>query len=149
MPGFDEPRPGLYPARVNLTDWLSTAIAALALLVSVWAVRESRRATNSVEASEKRRGQGRLAIGVVIAAGDGLLDEARRLSRRLNQDREAGVERDLAQQIAAWDEQAHVVIREVDAAQESRYDAILPESRRAEAILEERLRRLQEIQDRL
>lgn len=90
--------------------------------------------------ADRRRREARKAIGTAIDAGNRLTVHFRAESRR-GDDADARYE--------AFEQAAHAAVEKADAAQLGRYHVAIPGSPGRTEIIAERIRRLQEIQDRL
>ena len=97
-------------------------------------------ATGQVIVSGRRRGASRGSLGRVIDAGNVLLDDYR-------QDR--GSREELDARYESWEDDAIRAVDRADRALHSRYHLAIPGQFSQEQTIEERIRRLHDIQDRL
>jgi len=114
-------------------EWVPTVIAAIAAAVSVWGAW-------TTTAETRRRREGRRALGTVIDGGNRLLDAYRKSLYPAD---------DLEVWYEAWEHDASSTVDEADLAQHGRYHAEIPNTHSREAVIVERINRLQEILNRL
>jgi hypothetical protein len=106
----------------------------------------SSQAANRAEGAERKRAEARLALAEVMSTGSALLEAIRHQRRVAPNESAVTVFRE---RIKAWEGSAHAAVEKADAAQLSRYHRPLTRTWDVALVIEDRLARLQEIQDRL
>lgn len=127
---------------------VATIIAAIAAAIALWQARLAADAARRAEASDRRRTTARADLGRVMDAGNRLAELLR--VQRAPPSGTAIAHDELVRLFKAWDDDASATVERVDQAQSGRYHAPLGDAGRSLLpTVHERLRRLQEIQDRL
>jgi hypothetical protein len=125
-----------------ITDWLSVAIAAGALLLSGYALLVARHARSEATVAVANRKTRRAAIAAALDSGNQLLEGLRQERSR----GESGEGHD--EEITRWEDEPHRAVEIADPALLPRYHSPLRHMTPIHT-LEERCRVLLEIQDRL
>lgn len=130
-------------------ETLTALIAAVSAIVAIIAAWSARRDADDLNAAARRRQAGRAALAAAMTAGHELIEDIARHRRDGGTRLDVAAETSFRERYVAWEQIANGAVETADAAQLARYHRPLDPTHDAKVIIEERLRRLQEIQDRL